>query len=204
VYANGAGEPALDVRQVTAFVDGFLMAQAAGAARGIPVTTSITRPDGLYGPYCNVLRNVITLVPGDVVTGCFLDSSAETVVRRGTQTGTYDSRHDVFRLQMDHVQSLITRCSTIPAGCENCLCGHQCTFGCPDRCQLEAPTTDARQIHETFRCAANRLLTERIIREATERAWTSTSPGNYWEDVDAQSGLCIAVYRERSGQALMT
>jgi uncharacterized protein len=203
VYANGAGEPALDVRQATAFVDGFLGAQAVGAAQGIPVTTSITRPDVLYGPYCNVLRNVITLVPGDVATGCFLDSSAETVARCGTRTGTYDARHDVFQLQTEHIQSLITRCSTIPAGCENCLCGHQCTFGCPDRCQLEAPATDGQQIRETFRCTTNRLLTERMIREAAERAWMSTSPGNYREDMDTPSGLCVAVYRERVDQALM-
>ena len=30
-----------------------------------------TRPDEVHGPYCNVFRQTINLVPGDVAVACF-------------------------------------------------------------------------------------------------------------------------------------
>ena len=136
VYVNPSGEAPLDVPHAAAFVSSFLSSQTVGATRGVPVTTSITRPDAVYGPYCNVMRRVLNLVPGDVGTGCFLSSRPGDVTRRNLQTGRLDSINGVFRLDEEGIRSMITRCSERPVGCSDCLCSCQCTYGCPDRCAL--------------------------------------------------------------------
>ena len=198
VYVNPSGEALLDVSHAGAFAGGFLAAQRAGEARGLRVTTSITRPDAVYGPYCNVLRRVLNLVPGDVATGCFLESRPEGVTRRGVQTGSLDSTHGVFRMDAEYIRSLITRCSERPVGCGDCLCSCQCTFGCPDRCALEASESSPLREGErgSFRCLVNRMLMETMIVEAADKAWTRTRRGHCQEVRDTRSMLDVAVYRD--------
>ena len=198
VYVNPSGEAPLEVSHTAAFVSGFLSAQTAGAARGIPVTTSITRPDAVYGPYCNVLRRVLNLVPGDVGTGCFLHSRPDGVARRGLQTGWFDSTRGAFRLDTECIRSLITRCSERPVGCLDCLCSCQCTYGCPDRCALEVSESSPLREGErgSFRCWVNRMLMECMIVEAAEQAWDSTQRGYCREVRDPQRMLKVVVYRD--------
>ena len=198
VYVNPSGEAPLEVSHAATFVSGFLSAQTAGAARGIPVTTSITRPEAVYGPYCNVLRRVLNLVPGDVGTGCFLHSRPDGLARRGLQTGWFDSTRGVFRVDAECIRSLITRCSERPDGCLDCLCSCQCTYGCPDRCALEAPATPP--LHEdergSFRCLVNRMLMECMIVEAADQAWTRTQREYCREVRDPQRMLRVVVCRD--------
>jgi uncharacterized protein len=198
VYVNPSGEAPLEGSHAAAFVGSFLAAQTAGAARGIPVTTSITRPDAVYGPYCNVLRRVLNLVPGDVATGCFLDSRPDGVARRGLQIGWLDSTRRVFRMDGECIRSLIARCSVRPVGCGDCLCSYQCTYGCPDRCALEASESSPLREGErgSFRCLVNRMLMEWMIREAADQAWTRTQRGHCQEVRDTQRMLKVAVYRD--------
>jgi uncharacterized protein len=197
VYVNRSGEPTLEGSHAIAFVSGFLAAQAAGAARGIPVATSITRPDSVYGPYCNVLRGVLNLVPGDVATACFLESRRGGVARRGVQTGSFDATCGAFQLDEKGIQFLTSRCSTRPTGCDDCLCSCQCTYGCPDRCLLAASVSPSNfeGIRSSFRCQVNRMLLESIILAAVEQAWTQTPPGHRWELRDTQRRLNVMVYR---------
>jgi uncharacterized protein len=200
VYINPAGDAPMALSQVAAFVNAFLAAQKTGRERGIPVTTSITRPGDIYGPHCNGLRRVLNLVPGDVATGCFLYSRPEDIALRGLQTGSFDAIGGTFRLDGARIRSLIARCSKRPAGCDDCFCSSQCTYGCPDRCALEAsgassPTEDGRG---AFRCRVNRRLMASMIREAADGAWThalTREEGNGGLRKDKFSMLNTAVYR---------
>jgi len=203
VYASRSGEVPPAAEQAAAFVNSFLAAQAIGAARDVPVTTSITRPDALYGPYCNMLRHVVNLVPGDVVSGCFLDSRPDEVVRRGTQMGSLDLGRGEFQLEANRIRSLKALCSRRPAECNDCPCGWQCTFGCPDVCVLElsAAAHSPEGVTGSFRCLVNRLLLERVIHEAAGEAWART-PKDQCRDVwDAQKKLSVAVCRGGYGLA---
>jgi sulfatase maturation enzyme AslB (radical SAM superfamily) len=197
-YINPSGEPPLEASQVDSFVNGLLAAKAAGAARGVSVTTSITRPDALYGRYCNVLRHVVNLIPGDVATGCFLASRPEEVAAHGLTTGLLDSPKGVFRLDMEHIRSLISRCSEKPVRCEKCLCGFQCTYGCPDHCVLEVsgglPSQDDRP--DNFRCLVNRMLMERTLCEGAQEAWGQAREGYCREIRDIHRALSVIVYRK--------
>lgn len=197
VYSNQSGEPPLAVADAAAFVSGFVAARKASAERGIPVTTSITRPDAVYGPYCNVLRRVLNLIPGDVATACFLKSRPSEVARRGLQTGSLDSTGTHFRMDEEVTRSLIARCSARPAACGDCLCSIQCTLGCPDRCVLEA--CDMPPLYggerESLRCLVNRMLMESSIREAADRAWAAAREGHCQETQDAGSALSVTVLR---------
>ncbi len=198
VYINPSGEALLDVSHAAAFVNGFLASQTAGKVRGIPVTTSITRPNAIYGPYCNVLRRVLNLIPGDIATGCFLESRPDGVNRRRVQIGSLDSARRMFRIDKEYIRSLIIRCSERPIGCYNCLCSCQCTFGCPDRCKLEE-SVESSSFREyeggSFRCLVNRMLMEAMIVEAADKAWVSTKWGNCNEIWDKQRMLNVRVYK---------
>jgi uncharacterized protein len=202
VYVNRSGATPLATSQAAAFVSGFLAAQAAGAARGISVTTSITRADAVYGPYCNVLRKVLNLVPGDLATGCFLDSRLDEIGRRGAHMGSLDAVRGVFHLEASRIRSLIARCSKRPAGCDDCMCSHQCTYGCPDVCMLVASPSSRGPggAQGSFRCLVNRMLMERIVLGAADRAWARTPVGR-WQDVwDERSDLSVIVCRNANGK----
>jgi uncharacterized protein len=195
VYVNRSGESPLERSHCTDFVEGFLDARAAGVARGIPISTSITRPDKLFGPYCNVLRNVLNLVPGDVATGCFLDSRPESVALRGSRTGALDLAGRIFWMDAELIRSLIARCSVQPVGCDDCLCSLQCTFGCPDRCALKpswrSPVSEGG--NESFRCLVNRMLMEHTILETADRAWNGAGREHCHETYDERTMLKVVV-----------
>lgn len=198
VYANPSGDEPLHADRAAAFVRGFLEAQEAGRSRGVPVTTSITRPDSVYGPYCNVPRRVLNLVPGDIATGCFLESRPEGMTRRGVVVGSLDQTSGEFRLEGDNIRTLSARYATRYATCTDCLCSHQCTRGCPDRCVLESPAMlpDREGGSGGFRCAVNRLLLEATIRELVDRSWNATPRGDCRVMRDARSSLQVAAYRD--------
>jgi sulfatase maturation enzyme AslB (radical SAM superfamily) len=198
VYNNLSGEPAPEASSASAFADGFLAAQAEGMMHSVRVTTSVTRLDSVFGPYCNVLRGVLNLVPGDVGSGCFLESRPVRIEGHGLKTGSMDSQRMAFNLDAARLRELSARCSARSPGCLDCLCGHQCTFGCPDRCVLDAPGKSEGDGRSGFgfRCAANRTLAEQTIRAAGARAWTATAPGSCGQTTDAFSDLKVAVFRD--------
>lgn len=196
VYANPSGELPLELSDSACFVDGLLAAKAVGAAQGVSVTTSITRPDAIYGRYCNVLRHVVNLAPGDVATACFLASRPEEISAHGLKTGSLHPANGIFRLDIERISSLIARCSSKPVGCEECLCSYQCTYGCPDRCVLkESGDRSFDDTPDAFRCLANRMLLERIICEGAHEAWVQTQEGFFREIRDLHRALDIVVYR---------
>lgn len=160
VYDNPSGMPGLPADDAPAFVEGFFDARRYGAARGVPVTTSLLRPDEPHGPYCNALRHVVNLAPGDFATGCFVESRAESARRRGVRVGGVgDSGR--FELDAARIRVLADACGRVPEECAGCAIAHACSRGCPDLCALDAQS--AVRLRDTFRCRAQRLLAEEVV-----------------------------------------
>jgi hypothetical protein len=199
VYVNPVGATDLNGNDANRFVAEFLAARRIGNTKGIPVTTSLTRPASLYGRYCNVLRHVMNLVPGDIATGCFLESRKADIARRRVCVGAVRPESGCFELDREHIDRLVERCSEIPSCCRDCLCCVQCVYGCPDICVLQSPINDAGEEYITggFRCRANRLLMEALIQETAERAWRETAWGDCRDIRISETMPLAAVYKDR-------
>ncbi|MBN2821633.1 MAG: radical SAM protein [Coriobacteriia bacterium] len=154
VYDNPSRVPGLMAEDASAFVEGFLEARRYGAELGVPVTTSLLRPEEPHGPYCNVLRHVVNLAPGDFATGCFVESRAQGALRRGVHIGSVGISGR-FELDDARIAALIAVCGRVPEECMGCPIEHACSRGCPDVC---IAMQDAVRLHDTFRCRAQRLL----------------------------------------------
>ena len=197
VYVNPSDESVMEAANADSFVSSFLEAKAEGARYGVHVSTSISRLNSVYGPYCNVLRRVLNLVPGDIATGCFLTSYSKDIITRNVNTGSFDTNQGTFRMDMENIRSLIIRCSKRPTECEDCLCSFQCTFGCPDRCVLDSSGNNPLYENSpgNFRCAVNRRLMEKMICEAVDDAWNITQEGQSQDIWDEKRKITVSVYR---------
>ncbi len=195
LYANPSVEASFKGSDAAAFAAGFLTAREKGKAVGVRVTTSITRPSDVYGPYCNVLRQVFNLVPGDVGTACFLESRPGNVAARGLMIASFDPAINGFRMNKNQIRSLMIRCSGRPTSCDTCLCSFQCTYGCPDRCLLDfsSKTANPPEMSGEFRCRVNKILLETFIRGAARKAWFQTRTGQYTEVWDPYRMLTVLV-----------
>lgn len=71
VYGGGRASGSDKMPAANIFVEQFLAARRTAAGYGVPLIYAGTRIHECHGPFCNVLRNVLNLVPGDVVTACF-------------------------------------------------------------------------------------------------------------------------------------
>lgn len=180
------------------FVEGFLKARRVAADMGVAVTTSLVRPDVLHGRHCNVLRGVVNLVPGDLATGCFLESGEAGLAHRGVLVGSTGSATGLFALDRSQVETMAARCAATPPGCDGCLCYYQCDHGCPDVCavSLAEGSADGDIIRAGFRCRAHRLLMEATVLEAADGAWRSTASGTRREVTAERVGLSILVFRD--------
>lgn len=197
VYRNPASADALGVQDAAPFVAGFMEARRAAAARGIPVATSLAQFGRLQGRHCNMLRHVLNLVPGDLASGCFLESRAEGIAQRGVRMGAFDPSSGRFELDNAGIAALAARCAAIPAGCETCLCCYQCTHGCPDVCALAVTSepTGPAQLAGEFRCQATRLLAEAVVRETAAAAWRNTPTATDRDYAATETTPLVAVYR---------
>lgn len=157
VYDNPSRMPGLMAEDAPAFVQGFLEARRYGAEQGVPVTTSLSRPGERHGPYCNVLRHVVNLAPGDFATGCFVESRAQGALDRGVHIGS-PGTSGRFELDDARIAALVAVCGRVPDECAGCPIEHACSRGCPDVCALDAAVSETVRLHDTFRCRAQRLL----------------------------------------------
>jgi len=176
IYLGGRTIAGLDVHQAGEFVTHFLAARAVARGYDIALSSSGSRPGSIHGPYCNVFRQVLNLVPGDVATACFKASDAFQARQKGVVIGALN--HKTGRFEIDHprVQALRRRLSAAPPGCANCFNRYHCVRGCPDRCLLD----DAGQWEggePGFRCRLQSSLTAAILAGTAERLWSEVLAG---------------------------
>jgi sulfatase maturation enzyme AslB (radical SAM superfamily) len=145
---------------IDGFVNGFFEARSLAAGFGIRLTTSGSRPREIHGPYCNPLRDVFQLTPGDEASACFKLSGRDAVRKggmsillNGHSTGEPDGNSAALR-------TLRERMLRMPAACETCFNRFHCTRGCPDTCPAEDPLRV-----DPARCRTQSLLMERLLEE---------------------------------------
>jgi hypothetical protein len=99
---------------------------------GIDWQIAGVRPAEVHGPYCNIFRQVLQLIPGDIASACFKDTYSFQSNERGMTVGHFDETLNLDRERIHALQAACTR----PAICENCFLGYHCTYNCPNACLL--------------------------------------------------------------------
>lgn len=179
--AAGGGLPA----QPQAWVDGFLEARAVAAGYGIPLHTSGSRPAELHGPHCQILRQVLNLVPPEgLATACFKAADAAQARRLGTVVGALDPRSGRFEIDAGRVAALRRQLGALPAHCQDCFNRFHCAGECPDRCLLDGDRGQAPAAGPAgepgFRCQVQRLLAAALLEERAAQLWAEArgDPGS--------------------------
>ncbi len=172
LYAGGRAGSAACLRadQAVAFVDRLMEARQVSAAFGVPLRTSGSRIGELHGPYCNVFRDVLQLVPGGVATACFKNSTDRESDMRGTTMGR--AHDDVLALEPRRITALRQILGAWPESCADCFNRFHCSKGCPDSCPLEP-----RAGPSDFRCRVQMTLAQRTLDDLAATLWQNRGPG---------------------------
>lgn len=163
--------------QADAFVDHFIRAQEKARQLGCELRYAGVRPDEIHGPYCNVLRNVLHLLPGGMASSCFFCTDIPSHAGVFTAVGNLDPAGEAFLLDTAQIATYRRKATVPPDVCLDCVNLWHCTYGCPDRCLTlkpdsgERPTAD-RPHHPAgadFRCRVNQRLTWEWVSASAEQ-----------------------------------
>jgi sulfatase maturation enzyme AslB (radical SAM superfamily) len=164
VYTNPRSAPGdlFTSSQAASFSDHFLHARQVAQGFGIPWSMSGCRPQNIHGPYCQVLRSVLHLLPGDGLTACFMTSDTAQARQVGTLIGTASSEG---RLLFDapHLQAIQHTLQQALNSCPDCPSQYHCARACPDHC----PLTTRFSPQDSFRCLVNRTLLTSTLDETS-------------------------------------
>jgi sulfatase maturation enzyme AslB (radical SAM superfamily) len=168
VYAGSDSQAYFKPEEAGPFVKAFLEAREIAMGYGIPWQTSGSRPGEIHGPYCQVLRDVLQLIPGDRVVSCFKTCNAEQAFQNNTLIGVFDPVNETIRLDFEQVQQTQAavldhwlfddRCKGV-----DCFNFYHCVRTCPDDCALD-PTASMNR----FRCWLNQEFTASKISGITQ------------------------------------
>ena len=175
VYMGGRTDATngLDARQAAEFVACWVEARKVSRQHGIPLTTSGSRPGSLHGPYCNVFRSVLNLVPGGLATACFKITKAPLALEVGAAIGSLNVKSGRFEIDHPRVQALRQQLGAFPAVCSDCLNRYHCVRGCPDICPLEDGVDQSGGLETSFRCRMLKSLTYAVLARTATRLWSS-------------------------------
>jgi uncharacterized protein len=173
-YRGGRAEPDSCPRTPDAatFLQNFLQARRVAQQHGVPLIYAGCRLGEIHGPYCNLLRDVLNLVPGGTATACFKQTPASKAAASGMAIGALDEQTGHFIIDDVRVRNLRQRLTASLAACHHCFNRFHCARACPDRCVLD----DARQPHNraldgSFRCLVQKGLALVSLQEHVQRAW---------------------------------
>lgn len=135
VYLGGRADSSMLIRNenLDGLIESFFEARAEAQRYGAVWQVSGARPSEIHGPYCNVFRQVLQLVPEGVASACFKDVSAAGTCERGTAIGLFNGD---LRLDDERVNALRAAFSR-PRECEACFLGYHCAYNCPNACLLK-------------------------------------------------------------------
>jgi len=169
VYA--CSELGFSPRQADGFVRAFLEAQRLGREWGVDVEISSPRLDELHGPFCEVARDALRLLPNGDAVMCLhgvsrveLAGGQDAILCRApaaSAPSAWQCKGDPARLA-----AIKARLLAVPAACQDCINQLHCSRTCPDECVT--PDADPRG---TFRCRYQQGLAMQWIWSA---AWPTT------------------------------
>jgi len=154
--------------QVEKFIMPFLEARETARRYGVAWVNSGSRPAEIHGPYCNVLRDVINLAPGNVATACLKLSRADQIRQSSLSIGESDP-FGQFTLDLTQIERIRQSLLNKLPECTACFNRFHCVRACPDYCPLDEPVNVS-----SFRCATQRLLTLITVQEMATHLWSSS------------------------------
>jgi uncharacterized protein len=182
VYLGGRANAGLvlNPHQASEFVGHYLEAVAVSRRYGVKLSTSGSRVGEIHGPFCNLFRQVLQLVPGPsastwagpggLAAACFKSADAERVREHGTTVGWLGTRSGRFEIDNARVRALRERLSPVPEKCKDCFNRYHCAGECPDRCLLVAGHLS--EWGTGFRCQIQKTLTATLLEQEAERLWS--------------------------------
>ena len=124
IYSGGRASVLgrLTAQDAGEFVENFIMAQKVALQNGCVLTTSGSRPGSIHGPYCNVFRSVVNLVPGGVATACFKSCDAADVKQKGVGIGALNPQTGLFELDHSKIRELRHLLRQVPKTVRRLFC----------------------------------------------------------------------------------
>jgi len=179
VYFGGRMDFRPLIEHADDFVAHFLKARKIAKRHNILLTTSGSRPGLIHGPYCNVFRSVLNLVPGGLATACFKVSLAEQVIKKGAKIGELNSDTGHFELDQIRIQTLRKKLDTFLPQCPDCFNRYHCSRECPDSCPLDIDVSKRSASPKMgFRCRVQKAITFANLRETAKGLWKTLQDGN--------------------------
>lgn len=172
MYISHKAPNAIPSQRAEEFVAEFMKAQRIASEHKILLMFSGSRPSVVHGPYCNVLRSVLNLVPGGLATGCFKHSYPNQVAKKFLAVGSLNDSTGRYECDQNHIQELIRRLDSIPVRCQNCFNYYHCTRGCPDICLISDKGENNCAVSAmSFRCQVQKAYTFAVIKSTAGRLW---------------------------------
>lgn len=149
------------------YVNEFIKARQTAESYGISWSSSGNRLAEIHGPYCNIYRNVLNLIPGDVATACFKVTTSHEASKCQLLIGKLEKKRDEAQLTLDNsrIETLQAKLGIIPGKCKDCFIQYHCTYGCPDLCLLNSSAVES----SSFRCETQKMLANYSIQAAIVR-----------------------------------
>lgn len=160
-----AGGKSFEVEHAQEYVDNFQRAKSLASTKGVSLIFSGARLSEIHGPYCNIFRNVLNLLPSRTATACFAEASASPDYRLviGERKGVG------FWLDTEKVRNLKLALSRHPNSCRYCFNHFHCAGICPEECYLNVENIERKDFTETFRCRVQLLMAaQQILNHANQ------------------------------------
>jgi sulfatase maturation enzyme AslB (radical SAM superfamily) len=179
-----AGVESFKIKDAQEFVENFQRAKSLASSQGVSLIFSGSRLYDIHGPYCNIFRNVLNLIPGQKATACFAEASSSPDYRFviGERRGVG------FLLDMEKVRNLKIALSRHPESCKYCFNHSHCAGICPDECFLNVDNIEKKDHTEKFRCRVQLLMANQQILSYADQIIneTKTTPLIAWKEIKNQ------------------
>ena len=151
--------------QAEEFTEAFFKARTIAHRHGVRWLASGSRPGEVHGPYCHILRNVLQLIPGDLVTNCFKNTTAFS--QPSSQIiGRFDASSRSIQLDQKAIIRIQGNLRAPAETCAACFNQFHCAAACPDECRGNGGIL----IEAGFRCRVQALMAEQLLLE-TASGW---------------------------------
>ena len=149
------------------FAENFLAAQNKANIYGCNLSYSGARLEEFHSSYCNILRDVLHLIPNGNATACFFCVDSNQSDNNDCIIGRYYENKCEFLLDQNKLFLHKKNVCRIPVQCKKCINIYHCNRGCPDLCfhnyNLDINKKKHMKQLNAFRCRLNKYLSVKWI-----------------------------------------
>jgi len=138
VYSGGNSRSDYYLREedIEKFTACYVEAKSLALHKGSNWELSGTRLNDIHMAYCNQFRQVLQLIPGEIVVACFKTVGHQQSGRSDRKIGWYEPIMDHIVLDEEKICTLRNE-YIIPEKCDDCFIKFQCTHNCPNGCPMD-------------------------------------------------------------------